>query len=131
MDHAVHPLVQKVKLLVLNGGSIPGFQIGGVQLKDTEAHVQRGLVLIHGDLDVFFQNFLSGPSDSLLADLADILVPGLVRRALFVAQFGNLHLDKAPVAAVLGIKLHHCMGCGSGAGEEVENGVVCIRYMGN
>ena len=42
MNHAVHPLVQQVKLLILNGGALPGFQIGGIQFENTEAHVQGG-----------------------------------------------------------------------------------------
>ena len=40
VDHAVHPLVQQVKLLILNGGGVPGFQIGGIQFENTEAHIQ-------------------------------------------------------------------------------------------
>lgn len=40
MNHAVHPPIQQVELLVLNGGGVPGFQIGGVQLENTEAHIQ-------------------------------------------------------------------------------------------
>lgn len=36
-----------------------------------------------------------------------------------------------PVAAVLGVELHHRMGGGSRAREEVENNIVCIRHLGN
>ena len=74
MNHVVHPLVQQIKLLILNGGALPGFQIGGIQFEHTEAHVQGVIVLSHGDLGVFLQDFLSGSPDALLADLADILM---------------------------------------------------------
>ncbi len=40
MNHAVHPLIQQVELLVLNGGGVPGFQIEVSSLKNTEAHIQ-------------------------------------------------------------------------------------------
>lgn len=71
-------------------------------------------------------NLFPGPSDALLADFADILVSSLVSLALFVAQFGKLHQNKAPVAAVLGVELHHRMGSGGGAGEEVKNDITII-----
>ena len=74
----------------------------------------------------FSNDFLSGPSDSLFADLTDIFIPSLMRLALFSAQFGKLHQNKAPVAAILGVELHHCMGSSGRAREEVENDVIVI-----
>ena len=65
-----------------------------------------------------------GSADALLADLADVFVPRLVGLALFIAGFRQLHHDKLPVAAVLGVELHDRVG---GGGRSAEAGWRCCR----
>lgn len=84
------------------------------QLEDAETDVEvlRG----HG---AFGFDFLACAADALFADFADVLVARFIGFAGFVAGFGKLHHDEFAVSTVLGVELHHGVGCGSGAGEEV------------
>ena len=62
--------------------------------------------------------------DALLADFADIRIACFIRLALFIADFRQLHHDEFAFAAILGVQLHHGVGGGGRAGEEVEdNGI--------
>ena len=80
---------------------------------------------------MFFGYLLCGAADSLLAYLADVLIACLVCLAFLVARLGELYHDELSVSAVLGIKLHYCVGCGGGAGEEVEDNSIIIIYNVN
>ena len=68
-------------------------------------------------------DFLACAADALFADFTDVFVTGFIGFAGFVAFFGQLHHDEFAVSAVLGIQLHHSMGGGSRAREEVENNI--------
>ena len=56
---------------------------------------------------VFFLYLFTGAANTLFADFADIFIARLVRLALFVALFGELHHDKFTIAAVFCIELHN------------------------
>ena len=60
MDHGVHAvgqLADHVSRLGVDGGGVPGFQVGAVQLEHTEAGVSR-------------PDVRPGAADALLADFA-------------------------------------------------------------
>ena len=73
-------------------------------------------------------DFISGPADAFLANIADGFIASFVGFALFAADFRELYHDELAVAAVLGIELHDGVGGGGGAGEEVEKNLVFTFY---
>lgn len=97
--------------LEVDGGGVPGFQVGGVQLEHPEAGVPGG-------------DLRPGAADTLLADLSDVGIARLGRLAGLGAHLGELHQDETAVAAVLGVELHNGVGGGNRTGEEVENNVI-------
>ena len=69
-------LADHVPRLGVDGGGVPGFQVGAVQLEHTEAGVSR-------------PDVRPGAADALLADLADVGVARFGRLALLSQTSGS------------------------------------------
>ena len=89
--------------------------IGGIHLEHAETHIP-----VPAFMAIAFQDFLSGPADALLADLGNGAIARFGGFACSTAGFRQLHHNETPIAAVLGIELHHRMGCSGRTGEEIE-----------
>ena len=123
MDHAVHAVVEDLQLVALNGGGVPGFEIGGVQLKDTEANVQR-LGGVQLNLTIGFDELFAHAADAVLANLTDVFIICFVSLAALITNFRKLDKYELSVTCILRIEPHYSMRCGCGAGKEVENNII-------
>ena len=68
-----------------------------------------------------FLDFTASTADALFADFANVLIASLVRFALFVRLFRQLHHNELAVSAIFSVQLHNGVGGCGRAGKEVED----------
>ena len=116
------------------GGNVS--EIRRIDFKHAEADIGNPLwFLAKLELTIGFlylsNNLLAGSTDTLLADLADVLVTSLRSLRLLVAGLRQLHHDEPAAATVLGVELHDGVRGRGRSGEEVEENSRVLQHLFN